>query len=77
MEKPTIRELILKYVKPKGKLTARDIQSLVEFSGEKVALASLSSLLKKMCDEGELIREDGHGPRGGHGYTRKKKSDAA
>jgi hypothetical protein len=33
--------------------------------------ASLSSLLKKMCDEGQLARAKGYGPRGGYGYFKR------
>ena len=31
-------------------------------------LASVSSIVKVMCDEGVLERIEGHGPRGGYGY---------
>ncbi len=33
-----------------------------------VKLDSVSSILKKMVDNGELVRVEGAGPRGGYGY---------
>lgn len=36
-----------------------------------VKLTSLSSLLKKMYDAGELFRIESFGPRGGYGYHGK------
>jgi len=37
-----------------------------------VQLSSLSSLVKKMCDEGSMERFPNHGPRGGYGYRLKE-----
>lgn len=44
-------------------LTAMEISKILQ-----VKLSSVSSLLKKMCDKGELLRMNHCGPRGGHFY---------
>ena len=43
--------------------TATDLAKLIERP-----LPSVSSLLKRMVDAGELRRRKGKGPRGGYGY---------
>lgn len=63
----TIREKILYFLEDwtfKGEwVTATEIALYV---GEK--LSSVSSLLKRMVDEGQLERRRGMGPRDGFGY---------
>ena len=63
----TQRELALSWLQTYsiygGWLTATELSRL---TGHK--LSSLSSLLKKMCDEGDVIRKKGLGLRGGYGY---------
>jgi len=47
--------------------TASDIYHVLNNSGY-VKLSSLSGILKRMYDAGELRRVDEYGPRGGYGY---------
>lgn len=58
------RELVFKLLKSSPPMTATGISRKLE-----VKLDSLSSLLKKMCDDGTLVRVDQQGPRGGHVYS--------
>jgi len=50
-------------------LTATEMQKRIADGGHQVRLSSLSSLLKKMVDNGELKRIENVGPRGGYGYA--------
>ena len=51
-------------------LTATQIKQFMDASyvGPPVKLSSLSGILKRMYDAGELRRVDDWGPRGGYGY---------
>jgi len=55
--------------------TAVEIKRMLDHSRiihpQVVKLSSLSSVLKRMYDAGELERIDGVGPRGGFGYRVK------
>jgi hypothetical protein len=48
--------------------TATQLQKSLTSPTKPIKLSSLSSLLKKMYDAGELRRVDDWGPRGGYGY---------
>lgn len=63
--KVTMRESVLNYLSSTGQTCTATVLSQVL----NLNLASLSSVLKKMTDEQELQRVDGHGPRGGYGYA--------
>ncbi len=57
-------EMILELLED-GKLrTATTIANVLDCK-----VSSVSSLLKKMCDSGLLMRCKGVGPRGGYGYV--------
>lgn len=64
--KLTMRESVLIYLSSSTSEphTATQLAKILN-----VNLASLSSVLKKMTDDDELQRVDGHGPRGGYGYV--------
>lgn len=47
--------------------TATDLKHVLNADGT-LKLSSLSSILKRMYDAGELLRFEGFGPRGGYGY---------
>lgn len=49
--------------------TATQLSSILTECGHRAKLSSLSSLLKKLTDSGELIRTENFGPRGGYGYS--------
>lgn len=62
----TTRERIYKLLDENlaGPMTATEISQLLD-----IDLASLSSLLKKMCDDPKgIYRIANYGPRGGYGY---------
>jgi Fe2+ or Zn2+ uptake regulation protein len=48
--------------------TATMLCELMSIGPSPVQLSSLSSVLKRMHDEGLLYRVNGWGPRGGYGY---------
>lgn len=48
--------------------TASELQLCLNCGTTPVKLSSLSSILKKMCDTGEICRVNCYGPRGGYGY---------
>jgi hypothetical protein len=50
--------------------TAVQIQKYLAANGSKPLLSSLSSLLRKMVDEGLILRVEKFGPRGGYGYMK-------
>lgn len=54
----------------KKPLTASEIKRFLDAKspGMPIKLSSLSGILKRMYDAGELHRIDGWGPRGGYGY---------
>jgi len=69
----TIQERILNFLLLTGQpSTAVEIHRSLDSSEQPVKLSSLSSVLKKMYDAGELDRITGFGPRGGHGYEVKQ-----
>lgn len=51
--------------------TAADIYHVLNVGdpARSVRLSSLSGTLKRMYDDGTLLRVDGYGPRGGYGYV--------
>lgn len=61
----TQRDFVLEAL-PVGKIKTQ-MELLAEI-GDVVPKDSLSSLLKRMVDKGELFRVRGIGPRGGFGY---------
>jgi hypothetical protein len=71
----TIREKVIIQLGLHGCLTATELSRLT-----KEKLSSVSSLLRKMVDRGELNFLEGFGPRGGAGYglrvqnTKKKET---
>ena len=68
--KSTIRHRVLGLLQDaKEPFTATTICELVSIGPEHVKLSTLSSTLKKMYDDGLLIRTEGYGPRGGYGYS--------
>jgi len=73
----TIRRRVLHLLKHAGAIvTAVDIYHVLNVESgigpsESVKLSSLSSVLKRMCDGGELDRLKNFGPRGGYGYRLK------
>jgi len=65
----TLREQVLRFLFNVGvPYTASEMCHVFNRDGLKVKLASLSSVLRKMYDAGELRRVDDWGPRGGYGY---------
>jgi Fe2+ or Zn2+ uptake regulation protein len=48
--------------------TATELHRSLNIPDHPVTLATLSGVLKKMYDNGELYRVDDWGPRGGYGY---------
>jgi hypothetical protein len=54
--------------------TAAQIQAIPSV-GSYAGLGTLSSLLKKMVDDEELVVVDNFGPRGGNGYRLKRADD--
>ena len=56
-------------------LTASQIRNVINdhsAADKQVRLSSVSSLLKKMVDTGEIERHENFGPRGGYGYCTRK-----
>jgi len=70
----TIRKRVLGLLRCAGLyLTAAAIKQILDQgdTGPAIKLSSLSSVLKRMYDAGELERIEGFGPRGGYGYKVK------
>ena len=66
MAEESIRVRCLRFVEENPGLTATMIAKELC-----VLLSSLSSILLALCEEGELRRQGGVGPRGGFGYFPK------
>jgi len=67
--KLTHRELVLNFLLLTGHpYTASEIWHALNLPEHPIKLSSLSGILKRMYDAGELRRIDEWGPRGGYGY---------
>lgn len=66
----TIREIVLASLCPLVDDVCMTATQLA--NANMLQLASVSSELRKMYDEGIIERVEGHGPRGGYGYKVKK-----
>lgn len=63
----SIRQRVIDFLTNGDTCTATELHKQLN-----IDLSSLSSVLKKMTDEGVLDRFDGHGPRGGYGYVLRR-----
>lgn len=75
--KKTMRQMIAEIMYDRNNpFTAKRLQDAIGMH-TKVKLSSLSSTLKKMVDDGLLLRVDKFGPRGGYGYMENKNRHGA
>lgn len=75
--KKTIRQMIAEMMYDRNNpFTAKRLQDAIGMH-TKVKMSSLSSTLKKMVDQGLLLRVEKFGPRGGYGYMENRNRPGA
>ena len=65
----TMRKAIIAFLRgSKATYTATQLRSILMEAGHPFKLSSLSSLLKKLVNQGTLERQENFGPRKGYDY---------